>query len=228
VWFEAADVAAIAGGSAPFASALPIDRALVDDVLIAYEMNEQPISAEHGAPLRLVVPGAIGARSVKWLTRITVADGASNSPFETDSYLFEVPGDDAPGLRLTDMPLNSYICAPREGDVIAASPTRVAGYATGGGVSAVKSVEISVDDGPWQPADLLDAPAPGVWVRWELLVADLGAGAHSLVVRATDATGAVQPPEVAARWNVRGYVNDAWHRILFVVAEHPVVDAVAV
>lgn len=212
IWFEGADRVATADGSTMFGSEIPLERALVDDVVIAYEMNHAPLTAMHGAPMRVVVPGRIGARSVKWLARITVADRPSENPFEVDGYRFRLPDDPNNGIPLIDMPLNSFISTPTDRATVPAGSVRVLGYATGRGLGSLAAVELAVDESKFRTVTLLDLPASGVWVRWECVV-DLAVGRHSIVVRATGSDGASQPADVAERWNVRGYMNDAWHRI---------------
>jgi sulfite oxidase len=89
----------------------------------------------------------------------------------------------------------------------------VIGYATAGGHRRVASVEVSADGGEtWRAAELLDRPAPGEWSRWRAVL-DLGAGEHELVARARDSDGRAQPRQPAERWNPKGYLNDAWHRV---------------
>ena len=156
------------------------------------------------------------------MKRITVADRPFDNPYETSSYRFQLSDDDGRGTPLTEMPLNSFICAPSDRADVAGGEVRVTGYAIGRGMAPVRSVEVTADDATWQAATLLDAPVAGAWVRWAVTLT-LDAGKHVISVRATDASGTAQPADLAARWNVRGYANDAWHRIA-VFAHHPTAD----
>jgi len=212
VWFEGLDAVQTEGGVLGFGSSIDLERAESDDVLLAYEMNGMPIPAAHGAPLRVVIPGVIGARSVKWLARITLADRPSPNPFQETGYRFLRPGETGPGVALHEAPLNSFICAPRDTGIVVAGAVRIRGYATGSGLNSVTLAEISIDGGEWRSARLLDKPSAGTWVRWEFTTT-LSAGSHEIAVRATDETGTTQSAEVAERWNVRGYLNDGVHRI---------------
>ena len=114
-----ADDVDVDGETAPFGASISIAKALEPDVLIAWAMNGEALAPEHGAPLRLVVPGYAGVRSAKWLTRIEVRDRPSDAPIQAKDYkLFpaSVAKEDADwdrGLTIEEMPLNAAICAPR-------------------------------------------------------------------------------------------------------------------
>ena len=180
------------GGSIPLARVLDRD---LPPVVLATGMNGRRLPRVHGAPLRAIVPGAIGARSVKWLRRIEVAERPSTNPHFVIGHR---DGDDRP---LWHLPINSAICA--------VDGTRIAGYAIARGDRAVVAVEVSVDGGRrWTEARLDDEVEPACWRLWraELVVA----GAREVVARAIDSAGAVQPR--VSPWNPTGYLYHGWAR----------------
>ena len=205
VWFEGLDEAQVGRASTPFGASIALARALAPDVLLAYEMNGEPLPDGHGAPLRAVVPGAIGARSVKWLGRVTLADHESENHFQRRSYRLS-------GEAIKEAPLNSYIASVRDGELVPAGPVRISGYATAAGTAVLQRLEIRIDDGAWSEAAFLDTPEPGVWSRWEAEM-NLQPGTHKLSVRAHDSSGCSQRQSLEEAWNERGYLNSAVHSV---------------
>jgi sulfite oxidase len=205
VWFEGLDIAQVGDSTTAFGASIELGRALEDDVVLAFEMNREPLSQIHGAPLRVVVPGAIGARSVKWLARVTLADRESGNHFQARSYRL---GDDA----IRSSPLNSYICTPRSNERVQPGRARVTGYATAAGVSVLTGVELRIDRGEWSECMLMDEPASGAWSRWAADV-ELETGEHELSVRAHDSSGSSQQTTLESSWNPRGYLNNAIHSV---------------
>lgn len=205
------------GTSLSFGGSLPIHKALRPEVLLAYEMNGAPLTAMHGFPLRLVAPGYIGARSVKWLSHITVQPEPSHNYFQQHAYkLFPPDIDEAAvdwsrGEMLGDLVVNAVICEPQPNMTLSAGRIAVRGYAIGGG-QLIEQVEVSGDGGDtWGPATLT-TPQPWTWSFWEAELIS-PPGRHELVVRARDAAGNTQPPDIQSCWNVKGYMNNAWHRV---------------
>jgi sulfite oxidase len=183
-----------------FGGSIPLARALEPDVLLAFEMNGEALPPEHGFPVRAVVPGYIGARSVKWLTSISVQPTPSESHFQTRDYALD-------GSPLGELPLNSAVCATGQGPTVVAE-----GYAVAGGSRRVERVEVSADGGQtWLPAALRGEDRPGAWRLWRAEL-ELRPGPVELAVRAWDSAGATQPESAATIWNPRGYMNNAWHR----------------
>lgn len=86
VRFTAADTADVSGVSSQYGISIPLEKARDRDVLVAWAMDGKPLAPDHGAPLRLVVPGYAGVRSIKWLTRIEVADMPSPAPIQARDY----------------------------------------------------------------------------------------------------------------------------------------------
>lgn len=201
-----------------FGGSIPIAKAITPEVLIAWEMNGEPLPALHGGPLRLVVPGYIGARSVKWLRQIELRKSPSENFFQTKAYrVLHTPDPDNPrdvtkGRALGENPLNSIILIPSAGQVLNAGATTVSGWAIGTNGAPLLAVEVSSDGGGrWIPAKVEPAESVWAWQHWTAQI-KLAPGASELVVRARDAHGE-QPADIAEVWNAKGYANTAWHRV---------------
>lgn len=212
VWFDGLDRVAVDGTPTSFGASIELERAVEDDVVLAYEMNGAPLPPEHGAPVRVVIPGAIGARSVKWLGRITAGDRPSDNHFQRVSYRVPVSGDGAPWQPIERSHLNSFIAMPADGARTAAGNVQIAGYAVPTGTSSIVHVDLAIDSGEWLPATLNDTPRPATWVRWQF-GAVLAPGEHTVRVRARDSSGAQQTADLHEAWNPKGYVNGAIHAI---------------
>jgi sulfite oxidase len=216
VGFEGADLSPETAPVQRFGGSIPLDKACRPEVLLAWAMNGKPLAAVHGAPLRVVVPGYIGARSVKWLERIELRSEPWAGYFQHVAYRL-VPADETPGpgigMPLGLVALNSEILSPRDGDTVPAGPVEVRGYAFAGGDRYVARVDVSTDAGAsWRQAELLDDLGRWAWRHWRISV-DLKPGMHELLVRAWDSSAATQPNDDAALWNPKGYVNNARPRI---------------
>ena len=166
--------------------------------------------------LRVVVPGYIGARSVKWLERVEVRSAPWPGYFQDVVYRL-LPEDGTPGpglgMPLGIVALNADVLAPADGEVVPAGPVEVRGYAFAGGERHVARVDVSLDGGTtWWQASLLDDLGSWAWRHWRTTV-DLAPGEHEIVVRAWDSSAATQPEDEAALWNPKGYVNNARPRI---------------
>ncbi|GLZ49732.1 sulfite oxidase [Actinomycetospora sp. NBRC 106375] len=224
VAFLAPDVAPEASPPAPYGGSITADKATSPEVLLAWEMNGEPLTVAHGAPVRVVVPGWIGARSVKWLEQITAQDHPSENFFQQSAYRLLPPDHDDPapgdGVELTAVALNSAILRPDDGAVMTAGPTEVTGYAFAGGDREIVRVDVSADDGrTWHQAELDDQLGPWAWRFWRTTL-ELRPGEHEIVARAWDSTAALQPEHAASLWNPKGYINNAWPTVS-VTAEHP-------
>jgi sulfite oxidase len=207
------------GTAVPFGGSVPIERAVADGTLLAYEMNGTPLTPEHGYPLRAVVGGYIGARSVKWLSEITLQTVPSDNYYQTVEYKLFPPHvtaetvDHSGGETLGEIPLNAVICTPQKGETLAQGPVVLRGYAVAGGARRVERVEVSADGGgSWAEAALSGEDRPATWRFWEVSE-ELGPGSHEIVARATDSGGGTQPASVEEVWNFQGYANNAWHRV---------------
>lgn len=211
VAFEASDVAVDASPPQGFGASIPLAKAMSEEVLLAWGMNGGPLPVVHGAPVRVVVPGYIGARSVKWVDRITVQDHSSANYFQSVAYRLE-------GQELGPIAVNSAILAPDDGDRVPAGPTVIAGYAMAGDGRGIARVEFSLDGGRrWHQAEVDDQLGRWSWCRWSF-TADLPPGEVEVVVRAWDGAGDAQPEHAAQLWNPKGYANNSWARARYVVA----------
>jgi sulfite oxidase len=202
-----------------FGGSIPLDKALAGEVLLADTLNGRPLPPVHGAPLRVVVPGYIGARSVKWLSRITLQEEPSDNYFQAKAYrLFPPhygPGnvDWDKGLRLGEAPVNSVILSPREEETVPAGKVTVRGWALAGGNRGVARVDVSADGGEtWTVADFIEGDGPFIWRLWQAVL-DLAPGPREIVCRAWDTAAQTQPERTAQVWNFKGYANNAWHRV---------------
>jgi DMSO/TMAO reductase YedYZ molybdopterin-dependent catalytic subunit len=175
------------------------------EILIAYEMNGEPLSPDHGAPFRLIVPNWYGMASVKWLTRIHVLTGRYEGQFQTHHYMYEhADGSSEP---VTLMRVRARITQPAARSSIPAGTCRVRGKAWSG-TGPVTSVEISLTgEGEWHPAELEPPRGRYQWQDWSFGWQAATVGRHTLRARATDAAGNTQPE--LPPWNRLGYGNNA-------------------
>ena len=188
------------GREIAFERSLPITDARTAGALIAYAMNGERLAPDHGAPLRLVVPGRYGMASVKWLAEIRVLDEPFRGFFQADRYVID-------GRALDPIAPRAIIVSPREGAKLAKRPTRVHGYAWSG-ATPVTRVELSDDGGAsWDVVDLAADRGDRAWRQWQHAWTPPSSGEATLLARATDATGAQQP--LADVRNTLGYMNNA-------------------
>ncbi|KAI7902539.1 molybdopterin binding oxidoreductase [Cokeromyces recurvatus] len=213
-----------------YGSSIPLVKALDEfgDVLLAYEMNHKPLTVDHGFPIRVVVPGYIGARSVKYLKSITIQDDESNSFFQRRDYKIlpeSVADEKQANAYWSKIPsigeynVQSYVCNPPDG--IHQGSTfnlKVEGYALSGGGRSIQRVDVSADDGKtWTVAELYQPAADGVnnfgrvW-SWCLWSATIIPKKHVRIVsRAVDSAGNIQQEYPV--WNYRGVMNNSWRTI---------------
>ena len=181
-------------GEIHFARSLPRKKAL-DDVLLAYEMNGEPLSPAHGFPLRAVVPGWYGMASIKWLRRIIALDREFDGYYETIDYGYW--RQDAAGpvlIPLREMQVKSQIARPAMGEQVrAGSLYKITGVAWTAEADVAR-VEITVDEGKsWHEATLVGNPARNAWRLWEIAwQAPQTRGNCTLRSRATDSSGRSQ------------------------------------
>lgn len=193
LWSYGIDRGRYEEASAPhYVKDMPLARLPGGDVILAYEINGEPLDIEHGYPLRLFIPGYYGTNSVKWLTRLELAATRAASPFTTTFY--NDPVDPAGTRPVWEIAPESVIVSPAP-DAQVAGPTEIWGWAwADGGVAAV---EVSTDGGAsWQPAEL----APQVeraWQRFTYSWRPQRSGAAVLASRATARGGATQPDDGA-------------------------------
>jgi DMSO/TMAO reductase YedYZ molybdopterin-dependent catalytic subunit len=204
-----------------FARGFPLARATDPSTILAYRMNGEPLPLEHGAPIRLVVPGWSGNHWVKWLTNIELRDRPAEGFFMEKGYRWPTPPV-APGqavgnsVPVTTLPVRSVIARPVEGTVTARGAQEIVGVAFSG-AAAVARVELSVDGGDsFTPCALEGEPGVGRWQVFRHRFYARAPGRYRATVRATDRAGVTQPR--TAIWNPSGYFWNAWHTVEWSVA----------
>lgn len=199
---------------------LPLAEAVRDEVLLAYELNGQPLPPQHGAPLRLVVPGWYGMASVKWLERITVLDRAFDGYQQRVGYRLRQAEDEA-GEALGRMLPRALMIPPgipefltRE-RLVDHGPCVIEGRAWSG-YGPIAEVSVSSDGGAtWDEAELAEQFDPWAWAGWRYVWKPQSSGRYELACRARDTAGNEQPVE--PRWNLGGYANNAVQRVAVMV-----------
>ena len=199
-----------------YARSLSLDEALGEDVLLAYEMNGEPLLPQHGFPVRLIVPGWYGMAHVKWLSAITAIDGEFDGYQQTGTYRIMRDADDKDGPPVERMLPRSLLVPPGIPDFltrerhVSPGPVTLQGRAWSG-QAPIERVEVSADGGAaWIDAELEPPLGEYAWrgfsFAWEATPGD-----HELCCRATDAAGNVQPLE--PEWNYGGFCNNSVQRI---------------
>lgn len=231
-------------GAEAYGASIPIDKA-VDrhgDVMLVFAMNGKPLPRDHGFPLRVLVPGHVAARSVKWLNKIIMSDEESSSQWQKRDYKCFGPNiggqeanwDDAPAIQET--PVQCAITAVHHisGDQLKDDKLArvygleeesvvLEGYAFAGGGREIVRVDVSPDDGKtWQQAQLLDPVGDGgshndnnrswAWKQWRLAIP------HHLIsgkfcAKAVDDSYNTQPDAFEPQYNFRGNLTNGWHRV---------------
>ena len=201
---------------------LSVEDAMRPDVMLAWQMNGQPLLPQHGAPLRLLVPGWYGMTSVKWLTRIEAVPDRFEG-FQMLAYREREHADDE-GVDVTRIYPRALMIPPGFPEfftrtrIVDAGTVELRGRAWSGR-GLIARVEVSTDGGAsWRDAVLGEQPTPTEWAAWSV---DWNAepGEHELVVRATDDAGNVQPVEQS--WNHHGLENNAVQRVPVTVRSGP-------
>lgn len=200
----------------PFNRSIELTKA-INDAILAWEMNGEPLPKLHGAPLRLIVPGWAGDHWMKWITRISPQPEPQKGFYMETAYRWpNNPG--APGVTfkpeemspVTSMFVKSNITtAPSKARVGKAAT--IGGFAFSGAPDIAK-VEVSDDDGAtWSSAELDPRHDPYAWRLWSYRWTPRTKGAAKVFARATDSNGSVQPRE--AIWNQSGYLYNGWHSV---------------
>jgi sulfite oxidase len=216
-----------------YASSIPVTKAInpLGDVLLALSMNGQELPRDHGYPIRVVIPGIIGGRAIKWLGSITTAPEESKGFFQQKDYKSFSPSvnpdkvdfKSAPAMQ--EFPIQSAITSHTSGASIQEDQGSVLlkGFAWSGGGRKIIRVDVSIDGGhTWQDAvlneDAVKQPMgrAWAWTPWTLSV-DIPTnhkGSIEVVVKAVDESYNSQPERSDAIWNPRGLFNNAWHRVV--------------
>lgn len=205
------------------ARSVPLEKAMERHTLLAFGMNGAPLPKVHGYPLRVVVPAWAGSASIKWVARIEVLDAPLKGPYMDESYRIprvpvEPGGRMPPDAAMTEAwPVKSIITHPApNARFIAGKPLLIAGKAWAG-ENDVSSVDVSLDEGrTWRRAELNASTEKYAWRTFSLSFTPTRPGYTTVLARATDTAGNIQPAHAA--WNPLGYFWNGWHRIGFVVA----------
>jgi DMSO/TMAO reductase YedYZ molybdopterin-dependent catalytic subunit len=198
----------------PFHRSIELEKVLQDGVL-AFEMNGEPLQHPHGAPLRLVVPGWAGDHWMKWITRLSPQAAAQKGFYMDTAYRWPLkPGEPGVAFKPDEMtPVTEMFVKSNFTEVPAAAkagaPATLKGFAFSGAPDIAK-VEVSDDGGvTWQDAALDPQHDPYAWRLWSYRWEPKAPGKVTFLARATDSRGGVQPKE--AIWNQSGYLYNAWH-----------------
>ncbi|KAI9787319.1 MAG: hypothetical protein M1816_007667 [Peltula sp. TS41687] len=221
-----------------YGASIPLRRAVAreGEVLLALEMNGHPLPPAHGYPVRIVAPGIAGARSVKWLDRITVQLGESANYYQQHDYkILPAEATDwasaeeywATTPAVQDMPVNSVIGVPKSGALVKleGGTTEVRGYALPkGDQGPVRRVEVSVDEGEtWADAEIVEGKELGesqgkwCWCLWRARVRLQRGVGRRVLSKATDSGGNMQAGN--PRWNLRGVCYDGYGEARDLVVE---------
>ncbi|RWR87067.1 sulfite oxidase [Cinnamomum micranthum f. kanehirae] len=215
----------------PYKASIPLSQATNPDadVLLAYEMNGEILNRDHGYPLRVVVPGVIGARSVKWLDSINLIAEECQGFFMQKDYKMFPPSVDWNNIDWStrkpqmDFPVQCAICSLEDVSVVKQGKVTVSGYAVSGGGRGIERVDISVDGGKtWVEAFryqksgvpyIADGINSDKWA-WVLFEAEVDIPQNTVIIaKAVDSAANVQPENVEVIWNLRGILNTSWHRV---------------
>lgn len=197
-------------GEIHYARSLPLAKAR-EDVLLALESNDEPLSPGHGFPLRAVVPGWFGMASVKWLERIVVSATPFQGYYQSIDYTYWARRDGLPTLLpLSEMQVKAQIARPAMNEKVPAGKTYRIHGAAWAGESEVAEVEVSTDGGAtWAAAKLADKAAKNAWRFWEFAWETPAKPTQcTLIARATDTNGVMQPKARVADHG--SYVVNHW------------------
>jgi DMSO/TMAO reductase YedYZ molybdopterin-dependent catalytic subunit len=188
-----------------------VPLAALEDALLAWNLNGHPVSLAHGGPLRLIIPGYTGVNSVKYVRRVALTPQETDARIQADRYRLNPVGEKASPAHpsVWEMDVKSWINLPDpDRGPVPAGSLLIQGVAFGG-MSAARSVEVSVDGGrTWMKAPFVgDDLGRYAWRQFALPVR-LQPGQYTIACRATDANGNVQPEQ--RKENADGYSNSSW------------------
>jgi DMSO/TMAO reductase YedYZ molybdopterin-dependent catalytic subunit len=185
-------------GPISYVWSVPLAKAMQSEVLIAYAMNGRDLSRDHGFPIRAIVPGHYGMASVKWLTRIEAVREPFRGYWQTTDYAYWASKGGEPVRRaLGEMKLKSQIARPRVYETLPANRIYTICGAAWAGETDVIGIAVSTDGGQtWAEADFVDPVRRHAWRRWRFdWLTPKKAGEYTLLARAKDANGVLQPSE---------------------------------
>lgn len=188
-----------------------VPAAAMADALLAWEMNGMPIPLAHGGPLRLIVPGYSGVNNIKYIKRLAFTAEQTDAAIQKTGYRISPPGQKGNPSQpsVWEMGVKSWINSPSNDDsAVSAGVVQIKGVAFGG-MNAVKSVDISVDNGnTWMPAKFIGPDLGRYAWRQFVLAVKLPAGTYKIASRAIDTEGNQQPE--GRLENTGGYNNTSW------------------
>ncbi|KAL0943404.1 nitrate reductase [Colletotrichum truncatum] len=229
-----------------YATSLPFDYAMdpMNDVLLAYEMNDVPLPPDHGYPVRLIVPGYVGGRNVKWLKRIWISEKENDSHYHIwdnrvlPSFITEMESEFAetmfrhPSTACNEQNLNSVIVRPEQGEKISLADAhrgksyRIQGFAYDGGGHEVQKVEVSLDGGETWLYCIREFPEAPIrhgkkfwtWLHWyvDVPLSHL-IQAREIKVRCFNVFKNTQPEKPS--WNLMGMMNNCWYTVKSEIVE---------
>lgn len=218
--FHGADCGHVDGRAEPvcFERSLSVSDAAESDVLLAYEMNGEPLPVRHGFPVRLIVPGWYAVTAVKWLTGITLTADRFRGYFQDDQYVYE--WEERPRAErepVRRQRVRAMIAEPAEGRRVPPGDLLISGVAWSG-EARVDRVEVSVcssgrahPGASWQRAELTGRETRFGWRGWRIVARGVPAGRATIRARAVDAAGNDQL--VIPEWNSRGYGGNFVHEV---------------
>lgn len=186
-------------GKITYARSIPLAKALKKDVILAYQMNGEPLPPSHGFPLRAIVPGWYGMASVKWVTRISVSNVPFRGYWQTLDYTYWETRNGLPIelLPVSEIEVKAEIARPGLHEVLPADSVYRMHGAAWTGESEIAKVEVSTDAGKtWSAAQLLGDSVKYAWRLWEFhWRTPAEPGRYTIMARATDTSGRTQPME---------------------------------
>ncbi|KAI6243775.1 Cytochrome b5 and Oxidoreductase and Moybdenum cofactor oxidoreductase domain containing protein [Aphelenchoides fujianensis] len=202
-----------------YGASISFQKAMSPETIIAYKMNDEDLPRDHGYPLRLVAPGIVGARQVKWITGIKTSNEESNSHWQKKDYrAFSPSVESSNNVDWDSVPA-----------IQGKRTITMRGYAWSGGGRGIIRVDVSADEGKtWHVAELTQDPKQDLdtawaWTFWKAeipLPKDVKPGEKVvLVCKATDRAYNTQPETAAGLWNIRGLLHNAWHRIPVMIVD---------
>ena len=207
-------------------TSIPAEKAMniYGDVLIAYKMNGEDIPRDHGYPIRLIVPGHVGVRNMKWLKNITVSSEESEGTWQRGisykglpHYIKDFKNIDLNKVAsVQEMPVQSCIVESNKKD----NNLKIKGFAWSGGGRGIIRVDVSIDGGKkWNEATLKEGSEQNLnkawaWTFWELNIDSNNLNDDMIIIcKATDSSYNTQPEKSEFAWNIRGLNNNSWHKI---------------
>ncbi|MEM7462301.1 MAG: sulfite oxidase [Pseudomonadota bacterium] len=184
------------------------------DVMLVYEMNGEPLLPQHGAPLRIIVPGWYGMASVKWLTTIEALTKPYTGFQQVRTYRFRETAED-PGRPIQNIRVKSLMVPPGVPDwssrkrYVQAGTIELIGRAWSGGGRAIAKVEVEIG-GEWYPAEIEPSQDRYAWTKWRRSW-NAEPGEHVLRCRATDSEGNTQPLDPP--WDMAGFANNCAQKV---------------